>query len=527
MGTLFFCIALMVFAQDGVDPEPPDHPAPATESFSVDGIVLNATTRAPLPDARVILHFLTSEAVLQEMSTGVNGAFHFSIDQPGKYVVEASKDSYLSAAEKLPEGKTSIPSITLALAGSIAIRGRVRDGETRDGLPGLTVTALRVTYSRGSRELIDDRTAFTDDEGDFLLDQLMPGDYFVEIKKFPPGAIVPGDQPDTPAALSRYPQTIWPASEALAAWLAETNIGNLDLTKVKPGRIRGEVTGLDCTKENAYGLSILQRFGDRVIEDRSASIPCGASFTIPNLSPGDYVLRAIPTGPFQFASADVQIESGSDPDLRLQLRDLPDVFGSVSFDCKSDCRSVAKGLSVLLEPMFRSFSNDPAEIASSSTINENGQFRALMPLSGPVRINLRSLPDPIFVKRLIYDGADVGTTFMPDGAATETLQIVLSDQPLELNGAVQRDGQPVANVKVVLSPWPLIANDAWAAAIIVQTDAGGKFSFHNLRAGTYRAASPQPADWQRNDQRGVLAGFFASVEDITLSATGSGFVILK
>ncbi len=168
MGTLFFCIALLVFAQDGVDP--------VTESFSIDGTVVDATTRVPIPGARVFVHYQTSEAVLQEVSTGVNGVFHFSIRQPGQYVVEANKDAYLSAVEKLPEGKNTIPSVTLALAGSIAIRGRVRDGETEKGLPGLTVTALRVTYSRGSRQLIDDRTAFTDDEGDFLLDQLKPGD---------------------------------------------------------------------------------------------------------------------------------------------------------------------------------------------------------------------------------------------------------------------------------------------------------------------------------------------------------------
>ena len=237
----------------------------------------------------------------------------------------------------------------------------------------------------------------------------------------------------------------------------------------------------------------------------------------------------IPSPAAPASLAEVHVESGSDLDLRLQVRDRPRVFGSVAFDCKSDCGSAAKAQPVSIEiyPMFHSFATDPALIGSNSTIDKNGDFQMQSPLSGPVQLSIHPLPSGVFVKRVIYDGADVGTTFMPDSAPNQMLQIVLSDQPLELNGIVQREGQPIANANVILSPWPLIGGDAWAAATVVQTDSAGKFSFHNLGAGTYRAVSSLPSEWVRKDRPDVLAEFLASAEDITLSANGPRFVILK
>jgi hypothetical protein len=194
MGLAFFIIGLLFLAQqDALEPYAAPIPPPADDIRSVDGVVLDATTSAPIAGAHVTLRYQTSEAALQEISTGINGRFHFSLDQPGQFAIEASKDGYLAKTEKLPSDK-SAPSVTLALETTIAIRGRVRDGEIGDGLSNFTVTALRVTYFRGNRELVDDRTAFTDEQGDFRLDQLQPGDYFIEIKKFPPGTILAGRQ---------------------------------------------------------------------------------------------------------------------------------------------------------------------------------------------------------------------------------------------------------------------------------------------------------------------------------------------
>jgi hypothetical protein len=461
MGLLFFSIGLLILAQQqDAGPDPADRPNPPAESQSVDGIVLDATTRVPIPGAHVTLHYQTSNAALREVTTEANGAFHLAIDRPGQYAVDAGKDGYLPASQKL-SGDNTRP-VTLALSSSIAIRGRIRAGETGDGLSGFTVSALRVTYSRGNREFAVDRTAFTDDQGDFRLEQLQPGDYFVEIKKFPPGAILQGRQQDSasePAAPLRYPQTIWPGaldpdSIPLTASLPETDIGNVDLTKVKPGRIRGEVTGLDCASDGGYNVSVLQDFGQRIIEERDATITCGSAFTVSGLSPGNYAVRALVPGSIVTASLNLRIES--------------------------------------------------------------------------VRINVKPLEEPVFIKRVIYNGAEVGTTFVPDAAPSiQTLQIVLSDQPSQLNGSVQEDGQPAANANVILSPWPLIANDAWAAAIVTQADSAGRFSFHGLRSGTYRVVCPGRADWGRRDMTGVLAGLLSAAEDVALADGESKLVVIK
>ena len=101
-------------------------------------------------------------------------------------------EGYLSVSEKLRVEKTYLSCITLAMSSSAAIRGRVRDSETKKGLAGFTVSALRAIYFRGRRETRDGVTAFTDEQGDFRLGGLQPGDYLLEIKNFPQGTILPG-----------------------------------------------------------------------------------------------------------------------------------------------------------------------------------------------------------------------------------------------------------------------------------------------------------------------------------------------
>jgi len=161
-------------------------------------------------------------------------------------------------------------------------------------------------------------------------------------------------------------------------------------------------------------------------------------------------------------------------------------------------------------------------------VDEDGTFQGVMPLAGPIRVAVGPLPERFFIKNVIYNGAEAGPVFQPDPSASiETLRIVLSDQLSELTGTVQQDRQPLLKTHVVLAPWPLIANDGWSAATVVETDSEGRFHFPGLPPGTYRAVSLKSGDWERKDLPGVLTGWLAAGEDIALGDAESKAVILK
>ncbi len=334
------------------------------------------------------------------MTTEVNGAFHFSLDRTGDFAVEASKEGYLTASEKLRIDKTNFSDIKLAMSSSAEIKGTVRDADTKKGLAGFTVSALRVRYFQGHRETQTGGTTFTDEQGDFRLDGLQPGDYLLEIKKFPQGTILQDSQVEPPGSQKRYPQTIWPGNALLsdpaplAVSSGETDIGYVNLAKIPPGLIHGDVVGMDCAKASSYELTVQQRFGSRGIEERATSVPCGSGFTVPDLSPGIYRVWAMPRpGMLQLAVADVRVEAGSELDVRLTLKERPVINGSVTFECKADCSQNTQVQSVSLTPVARDLSNDPWLYGSEARVDEAGTFQGMMPLAGPIRVSVSPLPE--------------------------------------------------------------------------------------------------------------------------------------
>jgi hypothetical protein len=181
---------------------------------------------------------------------------------------------------------------TLKLSRAAAVSGEIRDASTDEPIEKLTVMALNVTWSRGQRLFKEGQIAFTDSHGHFRIDEVVPGEYVLEIKRMPLPPIVSSRRSGGAPArtLSQYPLLFWPIGDAasvspfvLAAG-QEGNLGKIAVDKTEPARVFGRFESPNCS--DSYRLSVAQHIGGTYVSRYDANFDCSAGFTIPALSPG-------------------------------------------------------------------------------------------------------------------------------------------------------------------------------------------------------------------------------------------------
>ena len=200
-------------------------PPPAADAGRIAGHLVDATTRAALPNAAVELsalrEVLTAEGLPvfaplnateadrrgvsrpQTTRTDAGGAFVFNALRPGLYQLVARAPSYLIAVYgRQTHDGSSVP-ITLAAGQALegisilawkrpVVAGTVRD-ETGEPVSTVRVVALRRDYQGGRpyyRRIAD---AETDDRGEYRLTNLTPGSY---IFAAPSTAVTISAEPD-------------------------------------------------------------------------------------------------------------------------------------------------------------------------------------------------------------------------------------------------------------------------------------------------------------------------------------------
>ena len=200
----------------------------AQQDVVINGTVVETGTGIPVAGAKVVLRYSTSPVPLDTDVTAAAGTFHVSVKEPGKYAIEASAPGFQETIYR--EGGTGIQidetafvpgaintahKIALELPRAGVLTGRVRDAETRKPIPLLTAMALRLWWSRGKRQLTEERIAFTDDDGVFRLESLPSGEYVIEIENH---------RPDS--AAKKYPILLRPDADPDALQASTVSAGS-------------------------------------------------------------------------------------------------------------------------------------------------------------------------------------------------------------------------------------------------------------------------------------------------------------
>ena len=195
---LVLCLCTGAGAQQPRDNRPP----PATGTGAVEGVVLaDGPERTPMRRTRITINSVELEYA-RSVITGDDGVFRFEGLPPGRYVLVAAKDGYVSTGAGAPRlgrlGGVELVAggtarVELTMVKGAVITGRV---QTPEGEPaaGMSVQVLRFDKGGplGERRLAPAGipAVTTDDRGEYRIFGLSPGTYFLRAQ--PRFQMVPG-----------------------------------------------------------------------------------------------------------------------------------------------------------------------------------------------------------------------------------------------------------------------------------------------------------------------------------------------
>jgi protocatechuate 3,4-dioxygenase beta subunit len=488
-------------------PPPRDAAAPA-QTAAIRGRVLDATTRQPIPGARLTLAAAAGGAADHQALTDLDGRYEFSSLPPGAYVLAASPGDmrathlarFLDASSPPAAGRTPLPrpfklrpgetrtGADILLTPARAIEGTVL-GETGEPIANAQVTAHTAEgdLAGSARQ--------TDDRGFFRVFGLAPGEYRV-------CARVDSEAPSPNTDGSRLARTCYPESPDDRG-AARVPVSSSDATGITIRMVRSStytVTGsvVDAAGAAAVNANVVlsRRTPDGTTYAARVEMQ-GNAFTARGVLPGEYVLEAS-IG----ASADglisprergfMPLAVGSDlSGLVIATGRGGTVRGHVVFEGSPPAH---RGLTIQSRQEDVATSSGDGRTAHAA-VGPDGSF-TLPHLFGPQLLSVQGLPTGWFVKTISQKERDITDTATLFGEHTEgsEVRILVSDRGAQLSARVRDpDGAPADVCTVVLVP---VRAMRWSAAIggLGGFAQNGECRVGNVRPGEYYILAPVPDD---------------------------------
>lgn len=455
-------------------PPPPQNPSapardtaqPRTGTSRIRGRVLAADTGAPVRRAIVRLSSPDLRDSRSAMTDG-EGRYEFRDLPSGSYAVIASKTGFqtlqLGAREPGEVGKTLkvgdaqvVANADIVLARSCAIAGRVLD-EFGDPVANVMVRVFRYQSLGGSRRMVGAGSSGggTNDLGQYRVFGLAPGTYYVSAQASMGGEIEVADR--TGYAPTYYPGTP-DVSQAQAIQVSTgQDVTNIDimLSLVRTARISGIALDSQGRPAANAGISaVIQQSGTLGggMTSSYGRVQSDATFTIMNLSPGDYVLTmTLPNQnrqQMEFGRARVTVAGSDISGVMIQSSLGGTVSGQVSFEGTSAPPQAKLSVTTTQGSVFDVV---PAPSAAPAQVREDGSF-TLTGLFGERLIRISGQPGGWMLKAVYVNGRDVIDTPLSFEGREQIAgaQLVLTDRITHITGTVNDDrGQP-AEIAYVL-----------------------------------------------------------------------------
>lgn len=535
------------------DRQPP-RPAPqAIGTAHLSGRVAAADTGRPVRRARVALNGAPGGS--RVTTTDDEGRFEFRDLPAGRYTLSASKTGFINIAYgqrrprqagtplQIADGQ-ELAGLDLQLPRGSVISGHVLD-ETGEALPGASVSVLRYDYVQGYRQLIPAGGGETDDQGAYRIWGLNPGTYYITAATRNAGFGVrtgltltaAGGFVDAPPVVwqaeassagvqvlqgangvsiaaramelrseleqTTYAPTYYPgvtqASEAQAITLglsAEASNVDFGILLVSTVRLTGLVSMSDGAPLEAATVVLAPDGAARrgPGSTHAARVSDDGSFTIPNVPPGRYVLRArggSRDAP-QFAVEPITIAEHQPP-LTIVLAPGATLAGTVRFEGTGQAPDASQ-----LRVVASSADASIPGVSPVARVDRQGHFtltglpagehwiRAQSPLRGwmltSVLVNGReTIDEPLEVR---------------GGQAIDNVSLVFSDRLTEVNGTLTDDRQqPVTDYTVLAFPTD---ESRWRPQsrhiLTARPDQNGRFQIRGLPIGTYYLVPIDPVE---------------------------------
>ncbi len=539
MRTFVACLGLAAaaYAQNASKSDP--HPL-------IQGVILEAGTNRGLPGAEIQLKEEGSPAVSTTGSDS-QGMFRFEPDHFGHFDVKVKMEGYRammdgSIAAGLPPMMGSLEAHVVITTGNPMenlrfvlvhpgeITGRVVDGETGKPAARLPVVAASTNYFNGRRAAPQIGGGMTDDDGQFVLTGILPGNFVVATF---PRALGPEQfqtrfsADDLKVVDQDYEKSFWPggvdfdaASPVPVGPGASMNIGTLKLRKTAYYRVHAIFPADNCSSAESVQVMVEGSVG-AMAGFLNSQVSCGQDFLIRNLQPGSYRLTL-----YQGRTPDTRVQ-GSAPfdvidrnaEVTVPLARGMDLDGQIV---------AAEGASpppldmmlVFVQPVDLRIASGPPRMP-----DEQGKFHIVNAALGRQRVWLVNLGRH-YIKEVRYNGLPVAdSTFVLDGSPGQ-LEVILDDKPAAIAGVVEVDGNPLSKAYVVLTSLPM-SSDMLSSVKKTSGNDNGIFHFGGLPPGDYRVIAVAPEMKDKLDDPGVLGRLLSGADTVTLSPGGFEDLHLK
>ena len=508
----------------------------------VRGRVISAATGQPLHRVRVTLN-----AQNPNLSgvTDTRGVFEIANVPPGSYSATAARAGYLTvqygqrrpreAGRRLQvkDGEI-VEGIDFALVHGGVLSGRVND-ESGDPYPGARVEAIELRYIRGRRVPVAARIAFTNDVGEYRLNNLEPGTFQIRASSTD---LWEGDDGKSTYvhAVTYFPGVVSGERIETIAVAAGQEVSSLEIRLIAAAAARVTGTVLDAAgapiAAQPVNLDRITRGTGGDLQSAgfggSAKTDSRGVFEFPKLAAGEYV--AYTGGDSSRVATTVIVSPGQTAQVTLVPGRPAVVAGAVVTDdgspppgaaARTGINPVAADPSAVLAPWNGPRAQPPAADWTFRIVN----------LEGPILFRMSGLPDGWMLKSVQLGGRDITDqplTIARGQPDIEGLRIVLSRKGATVAGQVaDAGGAPVPDTTVLL----FAENSAmWGVASrfirAVRPDGEGRFSIGGLPAGVYRAIAREVViDGQWEDPE-FLQGLVKDAVRVELTDGGSETVKL-
>jgi hypothetical protein len=431
-------------------------------------------------------------------TTDAQGTFEFKELRAGRYLITASKGSYvaLQYGQNRPtepgkpiqilDGQT-VERVDFSLPRGAVITGRILD-EFGEPLPDVTVAPQRYQFVQGQRRLVPaGRTASTNDLGEFRIFGVPPGQYYLQATWRAMNAINLTDGGSrTGYAPMYFPGTLEIAQAQRLTIGVGVEVSDVMMTMrpVKTARVSG--VALDSQGQPMRGMLFIMQSSGFMMINMAAPIRPDGTFTVGGISPGEYMFRVQQMGnPSDAEVGTLNLTVGSDDIDGVAIATArPSVLrGHVVVDPAAasslPARLMLTAMPVQMTPMM---GVQPAAVA------EDMSFEIKSP-PGVYRVNLGGAALGWAIRTVRLNGADVTDSGVEVKANEDLagLEVELTNKLTSISGLVTNArGETVRDFSAVV-----FAHDSslWGSNTRYQSmgrpDQDGRFKISGLPAGNY------------------------------------------
>jgi hypothetical protein len=439
-------------------------------------------------------------------TTDMDGLYELKDLPAGRYTLTAMKGSFVQLQygqlRPFEPGKPleildaqTVEKVDFTLPRGSVITGRIVD-EFGEPTADVQVMAMRFQYVQGRRRLTPaGRPSMTNDIGDYRIFGLPPGQYYLSatLRGMAMGMDLTSDD------RSGYAPTYYPGTPSVAeAQRVTVNLGqalsdlNMALTPTRTARISGTVVDSDGKPLAGGFITVLQRTGVMMFGGGGGQVRPDGSFTVSNISPGEYTLAVNVSGGFgaigETATETVTVSGDDISGLRLTGVKPSALTGRIIVD-PAQAASLSPSMLRLLAAPARP-DDVPFMGNAPGKVNDDFTFE-LKARPGQQLIRLAPIVPGWSLKTVRYGGVDVSDTGIEIRANEDLsgIEVELTNHPSEVSGVVTNArGESARDYTVVV-----FAQDqqrwSFGSRYISQDrpDQDGRFKVRNLPAGQYRA----------------------------------------